>query len=116
MQLLIENGADGGVWDQEGLSPLHLCARWPSTNFSEIVDLLIQAGAVVNRFDFSNRTPLEHAFYSCNIPAINYLLECGADLQLVNRAEVLLYGMTCVSSFSVCFDGILVVTFSYEGS
>ena len=73
-------GADIAVNDESGTTPLHLAAG--TTKFSEVVQVLLDAGADPNAKDDSDRkTPLFSAlWFNRNSEVITTLLKAGADV------------------------------------
>jgi ankyrin repeat protein len=73
--LLLSRGADARVADDEGITPLHMAARWP-----EVAGALMAAGADVDAVDQTRRTPLH---WAANDPA-----GASYDVLLVHHAKV----------------------------
>ncbi len=92
VRILLENGvsADGpfGSWDRR--SPLHDAAK---PGGRDLVSLLIDHGATVNRVDRVGRSPLYHAVTLGAADVVQILLERGADPNLAPQGEALL-GLT----------------------
>lgn len=59
-----------------GDTPLHSAARWGRT---EIVQILIDAGAAINCANHFDQTPLHYAVTYEHLPVIEILLKAGAD-------------------------------------
>lgn len=90
IEYLIAHGANVNSKDHRGLYPLHLVAK--QENFSsskKIAKLLTDSGANLNSINFRhNKTPLNVAIDSKNIPVIKHLLSCGAS---VNKCRKISY-------------------------
>ena len=69
--------------DCEGLTELIIACK---NDNKEIVNLLITAGADINRRDyFNDKTPLMHASKDDNIEIMQLLLDLGADINIQNQ-------------------------------
>ncbi len=78
VKLLISEGADVNVKNDEGLTPLHWAAR---EGHKEIVELLLAHDADVNIGDAnSNRTAAEYAMRSKHTEIVQLLISKGADI------------------------------------
>lgn len=77
-RLLDNSNADVNSADTIGRSALHLAC---SFGHAAIVKLLIEHGAIMNRWDsLMEMTPLHCAAYACCVDSIRTLLENGADV------------------------------------
>jgi imidazolonepropionase-like amidohydrolase len=84
VKLLISEGADVNVKNNEGLIPLHYAAR---EGHKEIVELLLAHGADVNigGADY-NRTAAEFAMWSNHMEIVRLLVSKGADISPLHFA------------------------------
>lgn len=82
--LLIDNGADVNVKDEQGNTPLHYAAQEGQTEISRI---LISKGADVNAKGFEDATPLHAAAIGGNKDVVVSLLDAGADVDAENYME-----------------------------
>jgi len=74
--ILLQNGADPNVKDDDGQTPLHIVSN------PEIAQLLIKYGADINARDNKNRTPLH---YTKDPSVARLLLERGTDPNAVDN-------------------------------
>ncbi|KAL0633407.1 hypothetical protein Q9L58_007720 [Maublancomyces gigas] len=83
LSLLLEHGADTGVWDGRG-TPLYWAAEAGNV---EMVRLLVQNGSNVNLQDCwkGHGTPLHGAVGGGNLEVVKVLLESGADTGIKRR-------------------------------
>ena len=87
VQLLLDNGANACVRDNEGETPLHhllrgICAS--SDAALDIIPPLLKRGADVDARDNHHSTPLHLASRGRNLGAVRLLLEHGADVDVRN--------------------------------
>ncbi|CAG9860947.1 unnamed protein product [Phyllotreta striolata] len=81
--LLIHNGADGAVWDAEGLSCVHLAAQFGHT---ALVAYFVAKGLSPDLPDRSGMTPLMHAAWKiCTLDPARLLLTLGASPNLTDH-------------------------------
>jgi ankyrin repeat protein len=73
---LLENGADPNALDDQGRTPLHVCAERNTT--TTVLKLLIAAGSDLNARDASGKTPLDHARAHKREQVVVYLCSLGA--------------------------------------
>ncbi len=84
-RFLLEQGADPSIADLCGKTPLHHAAQaWPG----DLVWLLVDYGAVVNRRDSTYRTPLHWAAEGGTFLALAGLLSAGSDPSLCDENEM----------------------------
>ncbi len=84
LNAFIAADVDVNVSDPRGWTPLHSAARYNSN--TEILALLLDAGATVNAKDRAGDTPLHWAAAeNINAKIITTLLEAGADVNAVDR-------------------------------
>jgi ankyrin repeat protein len=80
VKILIENGADVSVLNNNGSNPLHYAA---SRGRLEIVKLLVKSGVVLNVNDIRRQNELHFAFMgNTNKEMIKFLLETGSRISL----------------------------------
>ena len=83
VKLLLADNKDPNQADRNGgRTPLHWAIR---NNNAEIVDLLIEAGADVNKGDQAGKTALSHAAESGKVEMTEKLIKAGAD---VNKRDL----------------------------
>ncbi|KAI9696225.1 MAG: hypothetical protein M1836_005778 [Candelina mexicana] len=80
VQELISYGADLSALDNEGRTALHICATSQLTNNLLIIQLLVEAGALLEITDRQNLTPLQIAAGRGNDQTVKLLLTLGADV------------------------------------
>ncbi|XP_014230568.1 ankyrin-1-like [Trichogramma pretiosum] len=88
IQVLLKNGADPNLANEEGLTPLHIISKRDEDDgsmklFFEIIDD-VQKTVQVDAVDKSGRTPLQWAVASLLPSTIDVLLDNGADLSRLN--------------------------------
>jgi len=87
VKTLLEEGADPDVRNGDGMTMLHIAVR---SNRSEVVKVLINGGANVNKFDEKDFTPLDYALdFPCEEEIVQLLLNAGAQLKHPNRDEIM---------------------------
>ena len=74
--ILLAAGADVGVRDEDGRTPLHRAARNAD---GELVTLLLAAGADADAADAGGRAPLHEACARAHVENVLALLDHGAD-------------------------------------
>ncbi|TVY48747.1 putative ankyrin repeat protein [Lachnellula occidentalis] len=80
VNLLLENGADAGLRNQRGQTPLHLV-----TKDTALMELLLANGAGLNDADADGNTTLHFAASNLRyIEAVRFLISRGADLHSRN--------------------------------
>jgi len=82
--LLIDNGADVNIQDEQGDTPLHYAAQ---EGLTEITKILIAKGANVNAKGVKDKTPLHAAAKGGNRDIVVSLLDAGADVNAENYME-----------------------------
>ena len=87
VELLVEDPALRDSVDDNGLTPLHLCATDSDEAYDTAVEL-IRSGANLNIADYeSGYTPLHRALYFRNLRIAVLLMKAGATLDCVEREE-----------------------------
>jgi ankyrin repeat protein len=90
IQVLLAHGADAGIHNQRGETPLHMASRWfRGQDYREhkVVKSLLEHGAVVNATDLYGESPLH---WACGVPRdrglfmVKFLLENGADINAIS--------------------------------
>lgn len=74
VKVLLTKGSNAKATTKGGLTPLHLASN------SEVVRLLVAAGADIHQKDADDRLPLMYACGRGNLDAVQTLLEMGADV------------------------------------
>ena len=82
--LLIDNGADVNVKDEQGNTPLHYAAQEGQT---ELTKILIDKGANISAKGLKDLTPLHAAAKGGNKDVVVSLLDAGADVNAENYME-----------------------------
>ena len=81
-KLLLENGADPCLANNQGLLPLHGLS---GSGNKEIAKLLLEAGADVNAGDNQGKTALMHMIEAGRSEAARFLMDQGADLNAADN-------------------------------
>ena len=81
------------TWGPDGRTALHWAA-WSAP--AEIVTMLIDKGADVNRRDLMKRTPLHYAAEHGNIPVMEVLLNKGADINARDNSDATPLMRVCI--------------------
>ena len=76
----LDAGADVNAADNWGSTPLHALISGGFNNKTELINILIEAGAKVDAVDCINRTALFHAVAGENTGDIQTLLQAGANV------------------------------------
>jgi ankyrin repeat protein len=74
-----------GIAGDNGRRPLNFAAL---NNDTEMIELLLELGADINRQNLSGFTPLHHAVEAQAVEAIALLLERGADTTIKNNRNL----------------------------
>jgi ankyrin repeat protein len=79
---LLTAGANPGIANINGATPLHVCALNGDTSAAK---LLLQAGADIEAKDFAGKTPLIQAVQNRRFPSIvEFFLRSGANLSIID--------------------------------
>lgn len=82
VKLLLENGADPGIYNNGTDGPLHYAAMYKQPG---AVKQLVQYGANVNAKGSYGRTPLIYGVSSARLPdMVKFLIDSGADVNATN--------------------------------
>ena len=81
VSLLLENGADIGVSDNEGKTALHL-ATYGGPGHKDVISLLIEAGAEIDACDNNGQTALHLASRAAQHDIVSLLVRAGADTSI----------------------------------
>lgn len=81
LKLLLENGADPAIGDEEDYTVLHAAA---SMSDMEAIDLLLKYKADINIKDSYGQTPIFETVYEDNAVTFKHLVDKGANLMIVN--------------------------------
>lgn len=76
VKVLIENGADVSLANNQSMTPLHAASK---TGNKEIITILTKAGADINTTDKEGKTPLIYAVSAGKSEVTRQLLTLGAD-------------------------------------
>jgi ankyrin repeat protein len=79
---MIARGVDLDFCDEGGYSPVHSALERARDDRLELLDLLLRAGAPVNRKGFNDWTPAHKAAASDDVDALRVLVRHGADLTI----------------------------------
>jgi len=78
---------DSLVFDKSGDTALHICARL-GPEFLELFRFLVEEkGASIEKTNCEGKTPLHDAALFSNYPVLKYLLDTGAKVNVVKRAD-----------------------------
>ncbi|CAF0842356.1 unnamed protein product [Adineta steineri] len=100
IQLLISNGANFKVRNQNGSNCLHIACQNSHLN---IVQWLIEKqNANINEFDYMNSTPIHYAAANGNEHIINYLLDKQAKIIIDNNGNTPLHVAAENGHHNVC--------------
>src|SRR5258708_7020360 len=78
-RLLVNHGADMGITNTDGWTPLHLAA---ACGCREIVELLLESGATLDAQEKGRSAPLHDACYLGRLDISRFLIERGSDVNL----------------------------------
>ena len=90
VSVLLRNGAEVNVKDEEDNTPLHLLAEKGSSLDKKIPDtikILLEHGADVNAQNYKGFTPLMHAVKRNRAENVELLLRAGADVTIKNNMK-----------------------------
>jgi ankyrin repeat protein len=91
MAALLEHGADAGVHNDFGETPLHHASTWLHSEHHELAKSLLEHGAIVNAIDENGETPLHWAIKDHEVDdglfMTKFLLENGADVNTISNHE-----------------------------
>ena len=105
IEALLEHGAEVGVQDHKGVTPLMLAV---SPRSSDIMFMLLahDAGASIDMADIHGRTALHYAVRKNLIDAASLLLEFGADPTIQDNDDLSVYAIApAAEPWLVLFDG-----------
>jgi ankyrin repeat protein len=86
MKLLLAHGADVRAMDHSQSSILHAVAEADSGHSSQVVELLVQAGASVDARNSNGKTPLMIAARNNHINSFMAFMAAGADVHAVDKS------------------------------
>ncbi|KAH7379029.1 ankyrin repeat-containing domain protein [Cadophora sp. MPI-SDFR-AT-0126] len=85
VKILLQYKADVNICDKFGYTPLHSAARPESLEGAAIIEMLCSLGANLEARDLAGWTPLHFAAYQNRSAAISSLIDCGANINFLNR-------------------------------
>jgi V8-like Glu-specific endopeptidase len=85
VKVLIEKGADVTLEDTDGNSALHSAAIKLSKKNSDIVNMLVEAGAKIEARNLLGETALLVAAKNLNLEAVKILIKSGADKNALDK-------------------------------
>src|SRR5437762_9162113 len=88
-ELLVARGADCHAKNRRGAQPLHYAAdanHWDPTAQAETIVYLLSVGADPNALDNSGVAPLHRAVRTRSLPAVQALLDGGANPRGPNKS------------------------------
>lgn len=98
VRLLLEHGAEIGVWDRNGDTSMHLAANWTPRasrdrlaqirEHRDIISALVRAGLDVNQPNKREEAPLHRAARRGCVPIIDELITRGATLNPRDRNKI----------------------------
>ena len=118
IQLLLDAGASASSLNARKEQPLHmvLSRRFPTSNASDLIDLLISRGADINARTRAHKTPLHLSCEYDNVDNVQALLVRGANVNAQDRDgntpfHTLVTGWLSRWSNSACFEAITRLLF-----
>ena len=82
VEWMLKKGVDLDFRDEEGYTPLHAVIERRAPDRHELLDLLLRAGAPVNRKGINDWTPAHMAAARDDVEALRILVGYGADLSI----------------------------------
>lgn len=79
LKSLFEHSADANISDKDGMTPLHLAAKFSDV---DVVKMLIDHGADINAVSIHRWTPLHYAICYKNTSVSNFLVTKCADVTI----------------------------------
>lgn len=83
---MLQKGVDLDFRDEQGYTSLHSALERSADDRAEVLKLLLQAGAPINRKGINDWTPAHMAAARDDVDALRTLVEHGADLSI--RTEI----------------------------
>jgi hypothetical protein len=85
IQILLQKGADPNAYNDSGSSVLSIAADRKDKYAPQIAELLIEAGAKVNKQDKNKQYPLLSALTGRNVTMVKFLLANEADFHITDE-------------------------------
>jgi ankyrin repeat protein len=88
VDMLLANGADMDLTDEDGSTPLHYAAAPSEIGVADVIKALLQHGAAIDAADKNGLTPLHITARNEALEASNDLTDHGADCCALSRVGI----------------------------